>query len=67
MSKIILEIDGMAGTHCINHVRNTLLELEGVDEVSEVEVGSAIIYGDISEEDIREALEEEGFELLNMD
>lgn len=67
MSKIILEIDGMAGTHCINHVRNTLLELEGVDKVSEVEVGSAIIYGDVSEEEIREALEEEGFELLNMD
>ncbi len=67
MSKIILEIDGMAGTHCINHVRNTLLELEGVDKVSDVEIGSAIIYGDISEDEVREALEEEGFELLNMD
>ena len=67
MSKIILEIDGMAGTHCVNHVRNTLLELEGVDKVSDVEIGSAVIYGDISEDEIREALEEEGYELLNMD
>ncbi|MDO4535783.1 MAG: heavy metal-associated domain-containing protein [Clostridium perfringens] len=67
MSKIILEIDGMAGTHCVNHVRNTLLELEGIDRVSDVEVGSAVIYGEISEDEIREALEEEGFELLNMD
>ena len=67
MSKIILEIDGMAGTHCINHVRNTLLELDGVDKVSEVEIGSAILYGEISEDEIREALEEEGFELLNID
>ena len=67
MSKIILEIDGMAGTHCINHVKNTLLELDGVDRVSSVEIGSAVIYGDISEEEIREALEDEGFELLNMD
>lgn len=67
MSKIVLEIDSMAGTHCINHVRNTLLELEGVDKVSEVEIGGAVIYGEISEEEIREALEEEGFELLNID
>lgn len=48
-------------------MRNTLLELDGVDKVSEVEIGSAVLYGEISEDEIREALEEEGFELLNID
>lgn len=67
MSKMILEIEGMSCTHCVNHVKNTLIELEGVDKVISVEIGKAIIDGDISEDDLRDALEDEGFELVSVD
>lgn len=67
MSKMILEIEGMSCTHCVNHVKNTLIELEGVDKVISVEIGKAVIDGDISEDDLRDALEDEGFELVSVD
>ena len=67
MSKMILEIEGMSCTHCVNHVKNTLIELEGVDKVISVEIGKAVIDGDISEDDLRDVLEEEGFELVSVD
>lgn len=67
MSKMILEIEGMSCTHCVNHVKNTLIELEGIDKVISVEIGKAVIDGDISEDDLRDALEDEGFELVSVD
>ncbi|MGL5245380.1 MAG: heavy-metal-associated domain-containing protein, partial [Sarcina sp.] len=58
MSKIILEIDGMSCSHCVNHVKNALLDLEGV-EVLDIEVGKAVIDADsnITEEQLRDLLE----------
>ena len=67
MSKMILEIEGMSCAHCVNHVKNTLLELEGVDKVISVEIGKAVIDADISEDDLRDVLEDEGFELVSVD
>lgn len=67
MSKMILEIEGMSCAHCVNHVKNTLIELEGVDKVISVEIGKAVIDGDVSEDDLRDVLDEEGFELVSVD
>ncbi|MPQ43594.1 heavy-metal-associated domain-containing protein [Clostridium tarantellae] len=68
MSKMILEIDGMSCSHCVNHVKNALLDLDGVD-VLDVEVGKAIIDADanVTEEELRDLLEEEGYELISIE
>ena len=66
MSKMVLEIEGMSCSHCVNHVKSVLLELDGVD-VIRVEIGKAVIDADISEDELRDVLEDEGYELVSVD
>lgn len=62
MSKLILEIDGMACSNCVRHVEAALLDVDGVD-VLEVEVGRAVVDTEVDEDTLRDALEEVGYEL----
>ncbi|MBE6012300.1 heavy-metal-associated domain-containing protein [Anaeropeptidivorans aminofermentans] len=62
--KFKLEIDGMGCDHCVNSVKNALSAVSGVNSVS-AEIGSAEIETDdsVKEADLREALDDAGYEL----
>jgi copper chaperone CopZ len=62
--KFKLEIDGMGCDHCVNSVKNALSAVSGVNSVS-AEIGSAEIETDdsVKEVDLREALDDAGYEL----
>ncbi|MDU5492475.1 MAG: heavy metal-associated domain-containing protein [Clostridium perfringens] len=66
MSKLILEIDGMACSNCVRHVEAALLDVDGVD-VLEVEVGRAVVDTEVDEDTLRDALEEVGYELVSIE
>lgn len=61
-----LQIDGMSCDHCVSAVRSALEALEAVT-VHEVDVGTAEVAFDssaISREQIAEAIDDAGFELV---
>ncbi|EPB8199642.1 heavy-metal-associated domain-containing protein [Clostridium perfringens] len=66
MSKLILEIDGMSCSNCVRHVEAALLDVDGVD-VLEVEVGRAVVDTEVDEDNLRDALEEVGYELVSIE
>lgn len=64
--KHTLEIDGMSCDHCVSAVRSALEALEAVT-VHEIDVGSAEVTfdpSDISHDQIGEAIDDAGFELV---
>lgn len=66
METKILKIDGMSCGHCVASVKNALENLKL--EVVEVKIGSAKVNFDkqkISEAEIKNAIEDVGFEVLN--
>lgn len=68
MKKTIF-IEGMSCGHCVNHVKEALSELEGVlDVVVSLEDKKAEIEmeNEISNEKIKEAIEELEFEVLDI-
>lgn len=61
-----LQIEGMSCAHCVKAVQEALGETEGV-EVLSVEIGKARVRYDadqVSREDLDEAIEEAGFEVV---
>ena len=63
---IEIKIGGMSCENCARHVREALTKLEGVRKVSiNIEGGQALVEtaGAIDEAQIREAIEEEGYEV----
>lgn len=66
MSKYKLEISGMSCMHCVGHVKNALEECGKVSSM-DVEIGSAVIEGNISEEEIKSIIEEEGYDVVKIE
>jgi len=63
---IKISIDGMSCENCVRHVKEALVGLEGVTQVEvSLEAGEATVQtaGDLSDELIREALDEEGYDV----
>lgn len=63
---IEVKIGGMSCENCARHVREALAKLEGVRKVSiNIERGQALVEvtGALDEAQIREAIEEEGYEV----
>ena len=68
MTKKLL-IEGMSCAHCVKHVEEALHELKGVISAkANLEEKNAIIEcrGDISDDIIKEAIEEVGYELVEI-
>ncbi|MGL4362616.1 MAG: heavy-metal-associated domain-containing protein [Cellulosilyticaceae bacterium] len=60
-------IEGMSCMHCVNRVKEALLELEGVTNVDvSLEDSWAIVEGNAEEEEIRAALEEAGYDVIEI-
>lgn len=64
MSKNV-KIEGMSCMHCVKHVENALSALEGVESFK-VEVGSAVVEGNVSDEALKSAIEEEGYDVVSI-
>ncbi|QAA31487.1 heavy-metal-associated domain-containing protein [Clostridium manihotivorum] len=64
MSKNV-KIEGMSCMHCVKHVENALSALEGVEKFK-VEVGSAVVEGNVSDEALKNAIEEEGYDVVSI-
>ncbi|OPJ65851.1 heavy-metal-associated domain-containing protein [Clostridium chromiireducens] len=67
MKKKIL-IEGMSCQHCVGHVKEAL---ENLDKVTSVEVSLennwAIVETENSNEELKEAIEEEGYDVTNIE
>lgn len=65
MKKVVIE--GMSCGHCVKHVKDALLEVNGVSSV-EVDLGSktATIEGEVSDLEIKEAIEDVGYEVVSI-
>lgn len=61
-------IEGMSCAHCVKHVTNALTELEGTTRVV-VDLASktAIFEGSASEEEIKAAIEDAGYEVVKVE
>ncbi len=68
MSKVVLNVEGMSCQHCVKAVTNAVIALEGVSavDVSLEEKTAAVEYDDklVSLETIKEAIEEEGYDVV---
>ncbi|OOM76152.1 heavy-metal-associated domain-containing protein [Clostridium sp. BL-8] len=66
MKKKIL-IEGMSCEHCVAHVKEAL---EGLDKVTSVEVSLedkwAIVETENSDDELKNAIEEEGYDVVNI-
>ncbi|MDR2899734.1 MAG: heavy-metal-associated domain-containing protein [Clostridiales bacterium] len=62
--KMRLLISGMSCEHCINHVKNALLEMDNV-KVIDVDLKGADIEADdsVTEEMLRDVIDEAGYDL----
>lgn len=60
-----IKIEGMSCMHCVAHVKEALEELKGI-ETAEVllDQNCALITGDVSEEAIKEAIDEAGYDVI---
>lgn len=65
MKKVLIE--GMSCNHCVAHVKEAL---EGLNNITSVEVSLegkyAVIEGDASDEEIKDAIEEEGYDVVSI-
>ena len=68
MKKNII-IEGMSCNHCIMAVKNALSELEGISKVEvDLENKRAIIEGEnLEDEMLKEAIEEAGYDVLEIE
>ncbi|MGI1658711.1 MAG: heavy-metal-associated domain-containing protein [Desulfitobacterium sp.] len=64
-----ISINGMSCGHCVNHVKEALSELNGVTQVEvSLEEKSALVEAsqDVSDEAIKAAIEEVGYEVVGI-
>jgi len=67
--KQIIEIKGMSCAHCVMHVKEALMEIEGITEVEvDLEKNTATILSneEIKKEIIVEAIENVGYQVLHI-
>lgn len=65
MAKFKVEISGMSCNHCVGHVKSGL---EGNSKVRglDVSIGSAVVEGDLTAEEVREIIEDEGYDVISI-
>ena len=67
MKKKIL-IEGMKCEHCVGHVKNALEDLDGVTSIDvSLENNWAIVETTNSDEELKTAIEEEGYDVVNIE
>ncbi|ERK32427.1 MULTISPECIES: heavy-metal-associated domain-containing protein [Clostridium] len=69
MKKKIL-VEGMSCGHCVNHVKEALMELEGVSSVNvTLDDKTAVLEAskDINDEDIKFAIDDAGYEVAGIE
>lgn len=67
MKKKIL-IEGMSCGHCVNHVYEALDDIRATDIKVNLEEGNAIAeVGDITDDAIKEAIEDAGYDVLEIE
>ncbi|MGG5460231.1 heavy-metal-associated domain-containing protein [Clostridium sp. B9] len=64
MSKIIT-IEGMSCQNCVNHVKSALEDVKGLTKI-DVEVGKAVVDGEASDKDIKDAIEDMGYDVTSI-
>lgn len=57
-----VKIEGMSCQHCVKRVDNALKDLEGVVS-AKVSVGEAVIDGNVSEDLVKETIEDAGYDV----
>lgn len=63
--KRIIKIDGMSCMHCVAHVKEALEVLEGIETVEVLlDQHCAIITGEASEEAIKAAIDDAGYDVI---
>jgi len=64
---LLINVDGMTCSHCVNAIKNAVLALAGVTAV-DVDLANktvAVTYGEtVSAADIKNAIEEQGYDVL---
>lgn len=61
-------IEGMSCGHCVGHVKEALQEITGISNVDvRLEEKAAYIEGNASEEEIKEAIQEAGYDVINIE
>lgn len=58
-------IEGMSCEKCVGHVTKALNTVDGI-EIVEVQIGKAIVDGDVSDAEIKEAVEDFGFDVVSI-
>lgn len=64
MKKVL--IDGMSCTHCSSRVEKMLNSIPGVNATVNLESKTAEVTGEVSDEMIRNAVEDAGFEVVSI-
>ena len=57
-----VKIEGMSCQHCVKRVDNALKDLQGVVS-AKVSVGEAVIDGNVSEDLVKETIEDAGYDV----
>lgn len=64
-----ISIEGMSCSHCVNHVKEALSELNGVTNVDvNLDAKTAVIEAsaDVKDEDIKFAIDDAGYEVVGI-
>lgn len=62
-----IQIEGMSCGHCVAHVKEALEEIKGIESVEvSLEEKCAMIVGNTTEEEIKEAIDEAGYDVVNI-
>ncbi len=65
--KKVLSIEGMSCEHCVAHVKKALEEIQGVENVVvSLEENSATVETDVDNEILKSAIEEEGYDVVDI-
>lgn len=65
MLKYLIRIEGMACGNCVKHVEEAL-ERNSKIEKFDVEIGKAIVEGVISEKELKDLIEEVGYDVVEI-
>lgn len=65
--KKVLSIEGMSCEHCVAHVKEALEAIQGVENVVvSLEENSATVETDVDNEILKSAIEEEGYDVVDI-
>jgi copper chaperone len=66
MMKKTLKVEGMSCNHCVNHVKNALTEIPGVEsaEVSLAKKSAVVTGADLDDAAMKAAVAEAGYEVV---